>query len=402
VFIADEGIMTTSYGRILSIEEDLRIRERIVAHLEDSGFTVYEANNIQEGLDIFHSKKPDLVLSDLHIPSKSGLEILDILKKEAPETPVIIVSSSDEMNDVIEALRLGAWDYVVKPFSNMTVLEHSVCRALERGRLVIENRNYRLELEEENTQLSHSLAQLKEDQTAGKSVQQKLLPKPAFEFGDFAITHKVIPSLILSGDFVDYFEITKDKMGFYIADVSGHGASSAFVTVLLKSLISQILTKFQVDQDDRILHPDKVLKLVSDEILNAKLGKYLTMIYCVLDLKENKLSYSVGGHYPNPVLFDGNKAQFLKGGGFAVGIFKDAKFESHSCELPKAFSLVMFSDGIFEVMDGKNLEENEKMILKLVNKEDITIEDILKPLGIQSDEGFPDDITLLIMSRKIE
>lgn len=389
----------SSYGRILSVDDDSKLRERIASYLEDSGFVVYEANNGKEALEIFHLKKPDLVLCDLQMPIMGGLELIEILIKESPETPVIVISGTDVMSNIIDALRLGAWDFIPKPITNLTVLEHAVCKALERGRLVVENKNYRTELEEKNIQLTQSLGQLKEDQYAGKSVQQKLLPKTNFQFKDYNFSHKVIPSLYLSGDFVDYFQITQDKIGFYIADVSGHGASSAFITVLLKSLMEQFLSQYQLHQDDLIVHPEKVLKHLSDDILNAKLGKYLTMIYCVLDLKKNVLLYSVGGHYPNPVIWDTQKTIFLKGQGFAVGIFKDAKFELYSYSLPPQFTLAMFSDGIFEIMEGKDLQEKENKLLEMVNKSQMKVEDILVPLGVKYEGGGPDDITLLLMNR---
>lgn len=391
--------MMESYGRILSVDDDPKMQERISTYLEDSGFVVYGANNGEEALEIFARDKPDLVLCDLIMPKMSGLKLLEILKKESPETPVIVVSATDVMGDVIQALRLGAWDYIAKPITNMTVLEHAVCKALERGRLVIENRNYRAQLEEKNIQLTQSLGQLKEDQNAGKSVQQKLLPNTLFELNDYVFSHAVIPSLYLSGDFVDYFNITPSQVGFYIADVSGHGASSAFVTVLLKSLVGQLLSNYQSRQDELILQPEKVLKQISDDILQAKLGKYLTMIYGVLDLKENLLVYSVGGHYPNPVIWDGKVASFLQGEGFAVGILKEAKFESYVCALPPQFSLAMFSDGIFEVIKGNTLEEKEKNLLEAINKSQNCVEDILSSLGVNSESRCPDDITLLLMSR---
>ncbi len=391
--------MVNAYGRILSVDDDSKVREKIASYLEDNGFVVYEANNGQEGLELFRSHKPDLVLCDIQMPVMGGLELIEILKKESPETPIIVISGIDVMSNVIEALRTGAWDFIVKPISNMTVLEHAVCRALERGRLVVENRKYRIELEEKNMQLTQSLGQLKEDQDAGKSVQQKLLPMPFFQCNEYSFSHKVIPSLYLSGDFVDYFQITKNKIGFYIADVSGHGASSAFVTVLLKSLVEQFLTNYQLRQDELILHPEKVLKHLSDDILNAKLGKYLTMIYGVLDLDENVMIYSIGGHYPNPIIWDGTTTTYLQGSGFAVGIYKDAKFNSFTYRLPEVFSLAMFSDGIFEIMQGENLAEKENMLLALVNKAQLSVEDVLAPLGVKNEMKGPDDITLLLMNR---
>ncbi len=392
--------MTNFYGRILSVDDDAKVREKIATYLEDIGFVVNEANNGQEALEAFKAKKPDLVLCDLQMPVMDGLELIEYIKKESPETPIVAMSATDKMSLVIDALRIGAWDFIAKPIANLTVLEHVICKALERGRLVVENRRYRLELEEKNNQLTQSLGQLKEDQNAGKSVQQKLLPQPNFCFNDYSFSHKVIPSLYLSGDFVDYFQITKSKVGFYIADVSGHGASSAFVTVLLKSLVEHFLNNYQIMQDDTILHPEKVLKHLSDDILNAKLGKYLTMIYCVLDLNTNMISYSVGGHYPNPVIWDGKNATYLKGSGFAVGIFKDAKFETNSLSLPSEFSFVMFSDGVFEIMEGEDLKSKEQKLLSVVNKSQLKIDDLLSSLGINEEGGRPDDITLLLMNRK--
>jgi sigma-B regulation protein RsbU (phosphoserine phosphatase) len=388
-----------SYGRILSADAEVQFRKSIVDYLEDSGFTMYEASGGEEALALFRDKKPDLVLSSLAMTDMNGLTLLESIKRESPETPVVIVAESHATDDLIEALRLGAQDYVLKPVVNMTVLEHAVCRALEGGRLVTENKKYRQELEAKNIQLAHSLKQLKEDQEAGKSVQQQLLPKEEMVFSDYRFTHRVIPSLYLSGDFIDYFEISDDKIVFYIADVSGHGASSAFVTVLLKSFIEKMVLNFEMGYDEFILHPEKVLKLLSDEILKAKLGKYLTMVYGVIDLTRNKLAYSIGGHCPNPLIWDGHKSSFLPGRGFAVGIFKGAEYEQYQYPLKESFGLAMFSDGIFEIMKGKDLAEKEKELLSLMEKPNITVQQMLTELGVSPDTSYPDDISL-VMVRK--
>jgi len=389
----------SSYGRILSADSEALFRKNVVDYLEDSGFTMYEANNGEEALKVFRDKKPDLVLSSLAMTSIDGLSLLETIKKESPETPVVIVADSSATDDLIEAVRLGAQDYVLKPVANMTVLEHAVCRALESGRLVNENRKYRQELEAKNIQLAESLKQLKEDQEAGKSVQQQLLPKDEMELEGYHFTHRVIPSLYLSGDFIDYFQIGENKLVFYIADVSGHGASSAFVTVLLKSFIEKMTLNYQMNHDDFIIHPEKVLKLLSDEILKAKLGKYLTMVYGVIDISQNKLFYSVGGHCPNPLIWDGDKSSILPGRGFAVGIFKGAKYECLEYPLPDTFAIAMFSDGIFEIMKGKSLEEKEKELLSLMTKPNITVEEMLSALNVLPQTSYPDDISL-VMVRK--
>lgn len=388
-----------TYGRILSADSEAQFRKHVVEYLEDSGFTLYEAKDGEEALAIFRDKKPDLVLSSLVMPGLNGLGLLESIKKESPETPVVIVAESQETDDLIEALRLGAQDYVLKPVPNMTVLEHAVCRALEGGRLVSENKKYRQELEAKNIQLAQSLEKLKEDQEAGKSVQQQLLPKEEMTFQNYQFTHRVIPSLYLSGDFIDYFEVSDDKLVFYIADVSGHGASSAFVTVLLKSFIEKIVINYEMGYDENILHPEKVLKLLSNEILKVKLGKYLTMIYGVIDLARNVLIYSIGGHCPNPMIWDGKKSEFLPGRGFAVGIYKEAEYDQYEYPLTETFGIAMFSDGIFEMMKGKNLEEKENELLALMAVPDMTIAKMLTELGVRAETSYPDDISLLMVRK---
>src|SRR5690606_25137891 len=130
------------------------------------------------------------------------------------------------------------------------------------------------------------------------------------------------------------------------------------------------LFKFKSGFSDSILHPEKILKKVSDELCKIKIGKYLTMVYCVLDVEENTLTYSIGGHYPSPILFDGEKCQFLKGEGYAVGITKEAQFSAQTITLPEKFILTLFSDGVLELMSDGTLEENEKKLLQCMKNFD--------------------------------
>ncbi|HRE31264.1 MAG TPA: response regulator, partial [Candidatus Berkiella sp.] len=382
---------------ILSVDDDPTFLEIISFYLKHSGYIVFKAKNGKEALEIFEQQLPDLILCDLYMPGMSGLELIRILKDKSPNTPVIVISGEGKMEDAISALRLGAWDYIVKPFEHFA-LEQTVSRVIEKNKLIKENEKMKRKLEEKNFLLTQGLEQLQADQKAAEAVQSKLLPTGNKNFDGYEISYKVMPSLFLSGDFVDYFKITEDKMGFYIADVSGHGASSAFVTVLLKGMITQLLSNYQSRLDETILNPDQVLKYINNEILTAKLGKYLTIVYCVLDLKENLLFYSIGGHYPSPIVWDGKSAYFLQG--VAVGVTAKAEFEQYNIHLPTEFSLLMPSDGIFEIMHGKNLKENENRLLEMIKQSEMSIDKILSHLNIRTDRGFPDDVTLLLMNKK--
>ena len=145
--------------KILAIDDEPVVRDSIAAYLEDSGFEVLQAGDGQEGLQKLREAAPELILLDLRMPEMDGLEFLEIMKQEAPDTPVIVVSGTGVLQDAIEALRAGAHDFVTKPILDMAVLEHAVKGALERARLRSENLRYREHLEAEIAQRTSDLVE---------------------------------------------------------------------------------------------------------------------------------------------------------------------------------------------------------------------------------------------------
>lgn len=167
--------MTSS--TILVIDDDTIVRESIVAYLEDSGFNILQAENGEQGLAVFKETSPDLILCDLRMPKMDGLAVLRNVREMSPDTPFIVVSGAGVMTDVVQALRLGASDYIIKPIVDLEVLEYAINRALENAQLILENRRYRESLEEAIHSLENNLHLLQEDQKAGRQVQMKMLPQ---------------------------------------------------------------------------------------------------------------------------------------------------------------------------------------------------------------------------------
>ena len=135
--------------RILIIDDEKLIRQTIAGFLEDVGYDPVEAPDGREGIRLFRETAPDAVLIDLRMPDMDGLDVLNLLAAESSETPLIVVSGVGAMQDVIEALRRGAWDFIRKPIEDLSLLEHALRKGLERARLLRENRRYRDHLEEE-------------------------------------------------------------------------------------------------------------------------------------------------------------------------------------------------------------------------------------------------------------
>ncbi len=132
---------------ILIIDDEEVIRDAVRAYLEDYDYAVLTAENGKVGLEILRQAGVDLLLADLRMPEFDGLRVLSVVQKEFANLPVIVISGTGEIGDVVEALRLGAWDYLLKPISDMTILRHAMEKCLERVDLIKENRKYQLDLE---------------------------------------------------------------------------------------------------------------------------------------------------------------------------------------------------------------------------------------------------------------
>ncbi|MBP8185151.1 MAG: SpoIIE family protein phosphatase [Pseudomonas sp.] len=393
--------MHNSSATLLIIDDDNVVRASLAAYLEDSGFNVLQASNGLQGLEVFEREQPDLLICDLRMPQVDGLELLRRLTTLGIQTPIIVVSGAGVMSDAVEALRLGAADYLIKPLEDLAVLEHSVRRALERSRLRIDNQHYREQLEATNQELQISLSLLEEDQKAGRQVQMNMLPETPWSVDDLQFAHQIIPSLYLSGDFVDYFRLDEHRVAFYLADVSGHGASSAFVTVLLKFMTTRLLYESRRGGKLPPFKPSDVLVHVNRSLLNCKLGKHVTMIGGVVDTQAATLTYSIGGHLPLPIIFSQGQAQYLPGRGLPVGLFAEATYQDHVMALPDSFSLTLLSDGILDLLPGDSLKEKEALLPELVSAAGGTLAGLRKTFGLAKLGEMPDDIALLVMSRNL-
>ncbi len=148
--------------KILVIDDEVYIRDSVIGFLEDFGFEVIEAENGEVGLAQFDKEKPDLILCDLRMPVMDGLEVLAQVREQDENIPIIIVSGAGNIADTVEALRLGAWDYIIKPIQDMNVLFHAVNKAFERKDFIAEKARYQKDLEGANKELKISLDTLEQ------------------------------------------------------------------------------------------------------------------------------------------------------------------------------------------------------------------------------------------------
>jgi serine phosphatase RsbU (regulator of sigma subunit) len=393
--------MMASNGSVLIVDDDPARAAALAELVSSAGFTtqvVTDVNNSTYSLG--SSSDLDVILCELDLKDVSWGEARRTLREMDVQVPAIMFSDVADADRMMTALRLGASDFFLRPVEDKAALVRSIERCVRQRQLRRELQESRQRLEAANIELRGTVQMLEQDQQAGRQVQLRMLPATPLVLDDYVFSHTVIPSLYLSGDFTDYFTLGDHFVTFFMADVSGHGSSSAFATILLKNLFARKRSDLMRRHDDTILSAVAMLKRANKELLDLGVGKFATMVVGLLDMQDNTLRYSVAGHLPQPVLVSREGARYLRGEGSAVGIMEDAHFEEHMIDLPESFMLALFSDGILEILPPKNLIEKEKYFLEVFEQTADSPEELVTRLGLDRVETAPDDIAALFISKR--
>lgn len=118
--------LTMPRAHIALIEDDPVFQSVVRQYLVNSGYDVCCADNGKQGIKLCQEECPDIVLCDLKLPDIDGLEVIEQLLKVCTQIPIIVISASEKMSDIREAVRLGAWDYLVKPLQSLSVIENAI------------------------------------------------------------------------------------------------------------------------------------------------------------------------------------------------------------------------------------------------------------------------------------
>ena len=391
----------TANGNVLVVDDDPARANALAELVESGGFdtrVVTDVNNSSYSLGA--SSDLDVILCELDLKGVSWGDARRTLREMDVQVPAIKLSDVAEADRMMTALRLGASDFFLRPVEDKEALFRSIERCVRQRHLRRELQESRQRLVAANTELRGTVKMLEQDQQAGRQVQLRMLPTTPLVIGDYVLSHTVIPSLFLSGDFTDYFTVGDRCVSFFMADVSGHGSSSAFATVLLKNLFARKRSDLLRKDDDTVLSPVAMLKSANRELLDLAVGKFATMVVGLLDMESNTLRYSVAGHLPQPVLVSDEGAHYLRGEGPAVGLMKEAHYEEHLIDLPGSFMLALFSDGILEILPPKNLIEKEKYFLDVFEQAAESPQELVTRLGLDKVETAPDDIAALFISKR--
>ena len=149
-------------GRILVVDDEQSLRIILSQVLTEEGYEVTIAHNGEEGLELFRQDPFPVVFTDIVMGKMNGLELLHKVKQISPSTQVVIITSHASLDTSINALRAGAYDYLVKPFDDLEMISNVANRAMDKLYLTKENKRLLGELQLKNDQLMAANIALKE------------------------------------------------------------------------------------------------------------------------------------------------------------------------------------------------------------------------------------------------
>jgi len=376
---------------------------------EDKNIEVIHTNTYQSSISTIISN-PDITLAfiDTDVENeKDGLKIVSYIRNTLKDNNIKLIVLADNLdNEYNVILNYNVNDYrIKKKLTDKRIFAaiisklrsyHDTLKTIQlKNKLeeLVDSRT--IELIEANSRIKKNLSEMKNDQKSGEAIQEKMLPANNMFFNNFYFEYFWKPALYLSGDIFDYYQIDDNHIGFYLADVSGHGISSAFITIFIKNIIHQYIGQYNTNGDWSILDPPKILFEINNELLDANLDKHLTMFYGIININDNKLIYSTGGHYPYPLLCSEKEKKYINDRGFSLGNFDIATYKRLEIDLPKSFTLLLMTDGILDIIPNTDNSEKEQLFINLYKNGDINIKNILNKVGYSEEKKLSDDLTIL-------
>lgn len=292
---------------VLLVDDDPIFRQLVTDFLTSQDAKVYQAGNGHQGLELFEHKQIDVVIADLSMPGLGGLGMLKQLIELNPSVPAIVISGHGVMSDVVEALRIGACDYLVKPIADLFIISQSIEEAMESA---LEHSNpksgveriksHKAPLAEQLNELSYqelndNLHLLEQNAFAAKSVQQQLFPASNIDYPKAVINYSLFKQDDISAYFIDSTMVGDNHLICYMAHFNPEDNSAAFGCVLLRSFVNQKLKLYRNGVSTTLVEPYNMLSYLNDRMVKSGLHMQVDVSYICIELTQFRVAIGQAG-----------------------------------------------------------------------------------------------------------
>ncbi len=350
---ANARVKNGAGSRVLVVDDNDVNRDVLSRRLQREGYAVSLAEDGSRALAMLEAESFDLVLLDIMMPLMNGYEVLQRIRSETRwfDLPVIMISSVDEMDSIVRCIEMGADDYLPKPF-NPVLLRARVGAYLEKKRL----------REERAAKQKAEAERLRWELDMAGRVQQRLLPVQFPQIAGFDLAGTCLPARSVGGDYFDFLVLDDFHLGLVMADVQGKGIPAALVmATLVASLRSQARPS--------IRNLARLMRVLNLQIHDwTETGKFVSLFYACLDLRNRQLRYVNAGHLM-PLLVRGAKREIVTVpdvGGPVLGVLPEAAFEEGAVQLETGDVLVAYTDGVTEAFNAQDEEFGDERLVSSV------------------------------------
>lgn len=314
--------------KVLVVDDDAMNVAVLKGVLDRLGYAVIAANSGAEARKAALSGDPDLILLDVMMPGETGFETCALLKQNpaTADIPVIFITCLTDEGSKMNGLGAGAVDYIAKPF-NVREVEAKVRNQLKA-------RQAQTDIIREQ---AGRLAQV-------RAAQQRLLVAPE-QLPSARFGVGFMPVLEAGGDFYDVFELPGGRLGYLVADVSGHDLTASFITSSLKALVHRELPSAG--------SPVALMETINQVLRSITESKqYLTAWLSVLDRERGTLESACAGHPPAILVPAGGQPVFLDSVGDILGFFPVVRVGRVETRVAPGDRIFLYTDGLVERFEG--------------------------------------------------
>ncbi|WP_394128901.1 response regulator [Shewanella maritima] len=283
---------------VLLVEDDPVFRQLVADFLSSQGASVKQACDGKQGVKLFTQTHYDVVIADLAMPELDGLGMLRAMVDIDPTVPSIVISGNNAMSDVVEALRIGAIDYLVKPVPDLYIIEQAVHQAIISAKQtvnasVVQQSSDLIEMSYQ--ELTDNLRLLEQSNEAAKSVQQQLFPTSSISYPQAQVCYSLYKNSDVSAYFIDSAMVGDEHLIFYMAHFLPEDNSAAFGCALLRSFVNQQLKLFRNNQSEKLLRPVEMLTYINERLTSSGLHILMDIVFVCVELAQFRVSIAQSG-----------------------------------------------------------------------------------------------------------
>jgi sigma-B regulation protein RsbU (phosphoserine phosphatase) len=369
-------------ARILVVDDQPAML-RAVGRVLGERHQVFQTTSSLEAVAIAARVEPDIAILDIRMPEMDGFELLARLKQDHPAIDVILMTGSATEPDqkLIRAIREKAFYFIQKPFDR-EVLNTLIDRCLDLRRLEDDNRAY--------------LGRLQSELDEARALQQGLLPAEHALLGEVEIDCRYVPCSEVGGDFCDFADAGRGRVALLVADVSGHGASAAMLTGIVKS-------SFHAAHAEGY-DPLAVATRAFHALRTFPPNRYVTIGCAVVDPREDCIEYVNAGH-PPPYFWSGKGTPVpMKPTGPIISpVFDTPRWTRARVAFPRGSCLLLCTDGVTEAPAGEGMFGEERLLSEIRTHAEgggPLLDALLDAVrNFSAGRPQPDDLTLLTARR---